>query len=183
MAAASVPNDQRLELPFNSTPKVAGRERRELERAITSWEQEAILLGRQPTLMTLDPDEIIGEKWSYRFIVAAVDPLVENWTLLFYGDKFAALLGLPAKPNQSIPMIQQLPPRFVPVFTKGCTAANSLGVPVRMQGAVEREDGRRELYRAVFIGFRVKPNGSLPLAFGSLNYRVTDRSAPTMRAR
>jgi hypothetical protein len=46
MAAAPVPNDQRLELPFNSTPKVAGRERRELERAITSWEQEAILLGR-----------------------------------------------------------------------------------------------------------------------------------------
>jgi hypothetical protein len=105
MAAAPVPNDQRLELPFNSTPKVARRERRELERAITSWEQEAILLGRQPTLMTLDPDEMIGGKWGYRFIVA-VDPLVENWMLLFYGDKFAALLGLPAKPNLSIPMIQ-----------------------------------------------------------------------------
>jgi hypothetical protein len=172
MAAAPVPDDQRLELPSNSAPKVA-RERRELERAITSWEQETMLRGHPPTLMTLDPYEMTSEKWAYRFIIA-VDPVVENWALLFYGDKFAALLGLPAKVDHSTPMIQQLPARFVPVFTKGCTDATSLGVPVRLQGAVERQDGRRELYRAVFIGFRVKPNGLLPLAFGSLNYRVTD---------
>jgi hypothetical protein len=154
-----------------AAPKVV-RERRESERAIASWEQEVIRLGRQPTLMTLNTAEMTGEKWAYRFIIA-VDPVVEKCAFLFYGGKFAALLDLPQKPDYSIPMIQQLPARFVPVFTKGCADAISLGTPVRMQGAVEREDGRQELYRALFIGFRVKPNGLLSLAFGTFNYRVT----------
>jgi hypothetical protein len=175
MAAAILPirnDDQRLEAPSNSAPKSA-LERRESERVIADWEKETIRLGRQPTLMTLNAAEMTSEKWAYRFIVE-VDPVVENCVLLFYGDKFAAVLDLPRKPIRSIPMVHQLPARFVPVFTKGCIDATSLGAPVRMQGAVERGDGRQELYRAVFIGFTVRPDGLSPLVFGALNYRVTD---------
>jgi hypothetical protein len=178
MAAAIFPignDDQRLEAPSNSAPKAA-LERRESERAIADWEKETIRLGRPPTLMTLNTAEMTSEKWAHRFIVE-VDPIVENCVLLFYGDKFAAVLDLPRKPIRSIPMIHQLPPRFVPVFTRGCIEASSVGGPVRLQGAVERGDGRRELYRAVFIGFTVRPDGLSPLVFGTLNCRATDTRA------
>jgi hypothetical protein len=169
MAVASVLDNRRLELPS----KMA-RERRELERAIAGWEDETRRLGHEPTLMTLDPAAMVSESWSHRFIIA-VEPVVENWGFLFYGNQFSALLDLPVKAVQSAPLIQQLSARFVPVFTKGCTDATALGVPVRMQGAVERGDGRRELYRAAFICFRVSPNGLLPLVFGAFNCRVTDQ--------
>jgi len=46
-----------------------------------------------------------------------------------------------------------------------------------MQGAVERGDGRQELYRAVFIGFTVRSDGLSPLVFGTLNHRVMDSRA------
>jgi len=172
MAAAILPVriDELLESSDDTAPRVV-RERRELERAIIDWEQETGRLGRAPTLMTLNVSEMTSEKWAYRFIIAA-DPVAERCTLLFYGARFAALMGLPEKPDISVPMVEQIPPRYVPVFTTGCIDATGQGAPVRMQGAVEREDGRQELYRTVFIPFRVKPNGQLPLAFGAFNCRV-----------
>ena len=175
MPAANLPVivDEPLGSPHRSAPKVA-RERRESERAITDWEQETKRLGRALTLMTLNVSEMTSERWAHRFIIA-VDPLVDNCGLLFYGAKFAALMGLPEKPDHSVPMGEQLPARYVPVFTKGCIDATSLAVPVRMQGAVDREDGRQELYRTVFIPFRARPNSQLPLAFGAFNCRVTER--------
>jgi hypothetical protein len=172
MLVPPVPDDQRLKHPPQIAPKLA-RERRELERAIASWDQDTTRLGHLPTLMTLNPAEMMSEKWAYRFIIA-LDSSPENWSFLFYGDQFSKLLDLPVKAVHSAPMIEQLPARFVPVFTKGCTDATSLGVPVRMQGAVERNDNRRELYRAAFISFRVSSNGLLPLVFGAFSYRVTN---------
>jgi hypothetical protein len=170
--ASPVPEDHRLEASDGGAPAEA-RERRDTDRAIGYWEQEARRLGHAPTLMTLDAAEITSDKWGYRFIVS-VDPVVENCVLLFYGDKFAALLGLPTRPNHNIPMVHQLPKRFVPLFTRGCTDAISSRAAVRMEGAIERKDGRRELYRAVFVGFRVKPDGLTHLTFGTFNYRVSD---------
>ena len=118
---------------------------------------------------------MLSEKWAHRFIVS-MDPIVENWALLFYGDKFAALIGLPKKRDIGlIPLAQRLPARFLPVFIKGCTDTTSLGVPIPMEGAIEREDGRRELYRAVFITLRVRPHGLTRLAFGTFNCRVEDK--------
>ncbi len=51
----------------------------------------------------------------------------------------------------SVPMVEQLPARYAPAFTKGCINATLWGTPVRLHGAVERDDRRKELYRAAFI--------------------------------
>jgi len=83
-------------------------------------------------------------------------------------------MGLPEKPYHSIPMVEQLPSRYVPVFTKGRIDATLLGAPVRIQGAVDREDGRQELYRAAFIPLAVTPNRQQRLAFGAFNCRVVE---------
>ena len=152
------------------------RERRESERAIRDWAEETRRQGRDLTLMTLDVSEMTSETWAYRFIIAA-DPVAERCTLLFYGARFAALMGLPQKPDISVPMVDQIPARYVPVFAKGCMNATAQDAPVRMQGAVCREDGQQELYRAVFIPFKVKPDGQLPLAFGAFNCRIVEAQA------
>src|SRR4029077_5366026 len=81
----------------------------------------------------------------------------EDCVLLFYGAKFAALMELPEKPDHSVPMVEQLPARYVPVFTKGCIDAALRSAPVRLQGAADREDGRQELYRVALIAFTAEP--------------------------
>ena len=43
--------------------------------------------------MALDRSAMMGPKWEHRFIIA-VNPVVEDSSLLFYGASFAALLGL-----------------------------------------------------------------------------------------
>jgi hypothetical protein len=53
--------------------------------------------------------------------------------------------------HRPVPMIEQLPARYVPVFTHGGMASTLSRIPDRMHGAVEREDGGREFYRAAFI--------------------------------
>ena len=168
-----------LEAPHHSAPKVVPQERRESERVITDWEQETGRLGRALAFLTVNISEMTSERWVYRFIIA-LRPVVEDCTLLFYGAKFAALMELPELPEKrdhSIPMVEQLPARYVPVFIKGCVGATLRGVPVRMQGAVEREDGRRELYRVAFIAVRTEPRRLQRLAVGAFNCRVTERPA------
>ena len=66
-------------------------------------------------------------------------------------------MELPEKPDQSVPMVDQLPARYVPVFTKGCIDAALRSAPVRLQGAADREDGRQELYRVALIAFTAEP--------------------------
>jgi hypothetical protein len=192
-ATRAILDDPLFDIPDNGVWRLVG-ERREAELAITYWEQQAIRLGYPPTLTTFNNAEMSSEKWAYRFILS-VDPIgsrkrasegrpiAENWVFLFCGEKLAALLNLPKSRNISV--IQQLPARFLPVFTKGCYDAISLGcydaislgVPIRMQGAVEGEDGRQELYRAVFIGLRVRPHGPMHLVFGAFNCRVKHSQA------
>jgi len=168
----SVRADDPLAPSREGTP-IAVSERRETERAITDWEEERRRLGHQLALMTLNVSEMAGEKWAYRFIIA-VDPVVEYCALLFCGSKFAAMMGLPEKPDHSVPMVQQLPPRYVPVFTKGCVEVMMRRAPVRMQGAVDREDGQQELYRAAFIPLSIKSDWKQWLAFGAFNCRLVD---------
>lgn len=161
---------------LDETTPITGLERREAERAITEWEEERRHLGRELVLMRLNTSDMVGEKWSHRFIIA-VGPTVEYSSFLFYGAKFAALMGLPDKPDHTIPMVQQLPGRYVPVFTKGCISATLRCEPVRMQGAVDCEDGRQELYRAAFIPLGLKPDRLQRLAFGAFNCRLVERGA------
>jgi len=161
--------------PHDSAPQAA-RERREAERLITDWKQETTQLGRALALMTLDVSAMPSEKWAHRFIIS-LRPVVEDCVLLFYGAKFAALMELPEKPDHSVPMVEQLPARYVPVFTKGCIDAALRSVPVRLQGAADREDGRQELYRVAFIAFTAEPLRQHRLAFGAFNCRVAEAQA------
>ena len=110
-------------------------------------------------------------KWAHRFIIA-VNRMVEHSSLLLYGAGFASLLGLPPEPDKSVPMPAQLPARYVPVFTRGCIASSLSSVPIRMQGAVERDDGRQELYRVAFITSKLDASLRRPLALGAFNCRV-----------
>jgi hypothetical protein len=162
--------------PAEETPPNVGRERREAERAIVDWEQETRRLGRALAWMMLDVSEMTSEKWSHRFIMA-VGPAIQDCAFLFYGAKFAALMGLPAKADFSVPVMEQLPAGYLPVFTKGSMDATLQGIPIRMQGAVDREDGRKELYRTVFIPLSVKPNDQQRLAIGAFNCRVAETQA------
>ena len=86
-------------------------------------------------------------------------------------------MELPASPEYSVPMMAHLPARYVPVFAKGCMDAMLQGGPVRIQGAVDREDGQQELYRAAFIRLSVDAKRLQRLALGAFNCQVTERQA------
>src|SRR5260370_31881363 len=105
MPAANLPDvtNELREAPHDSAPKAVGRDRRESEQLITDWEQETQRLGRALALMTLDFSAMMGPKWAHRFVIA-VSPVVEDWSFLFYGAKFAALIALPQPPDHSVPM-------------------------------------------------------------------------------
>src|ERR1700738_353258 len=89
-------------------PVLTGRERRESERAIAYWEKKLEALGPTATVAALDLGEINTADWSHRFVIA-VDPVVENSSLLLYGSNFAKLLDLPTKGAPHVPMVRQLP--------------------------------------------------------------------------
>ena len=151
----------------------AGGERRESERAIAYWRDKVKNLGKSPTVAALDLAEMHSREWSHRFVIA-VDPVVENSALLLYGGDFARLLELPHKSTPHVPMTKQLPRRFSEVFKRGCGDAHMRKTPVRIEGEIEREDGRRELYRAAFIPVGVKENSLTHLAFGAFNSRLAE---------
>jgi hypothetical protein len=155
-------------------PAPTGRERRESERAIRYWEKKIEKLGRSATVAALDLAEINTPDWSHRFVIA-VDPVVENSSLLLYGSDFAKLLDLPPKGTPHVPMVRQLPRHLSNVFMQGCGDAHNQRQPVRLEGEVTRPDGKMELYRAAFIPVGVKENSLTHLAFGAFNSCITDQ--------
>jgi hypothetical protein len=157
-------------------PVLTGRERRESERAISYWEKKIEKLGRSATVAALDLADINTEDWSHRFVIA-VDPVVENSSLLLYGSNFAKLLDLPPKGTPHVPMVRQLPRHLSSVFMQGCGDAHNLREPIRVEGEIDREDGKRELYRAAFIPVGVKENSLTHLAFGAFNSCIVDQLA------
>jgi len=150
-----------------------GRERRESERAIAYWKRKVEQLGKSATVAALDLAEISSESWSHRFVIA-VDEIVENSSLLLYGSNFARLLELPQKGAPHVPLVRQLPKRFSDVFVRGCGNAHVQREAVRLEGEIEREDGRRELFRAAFIPVGVKANSLTHLAFGAFNSCIAE---------
>jgi len=157
-------------------PPLTGRERRESERVIRYWEKKVERLGHGATVAALDLAEINSVDWSHRFVIA-VDPVVENSSLLLYGSDFAKLLALPPKGTPHVPMVRQLPRHLSRVFMQGCGDAHNTREPIRVEGEIVREDGKRELYRAAFIPVGVKENSLTHLAFGAFNSCVIDRLA------
>ena len=158
-----------------AAPVVSGGERRESERAIRYWEDKAEQLGRRVTVAALDLADINTPDWSHRFVIA-VDLIVENSALLLYGSDFAKLLDLPAKGTPHVPMVRQLPRHLSGLFVRGCCDAHHTRRAVRLEGGVERPDGKVELYRAAFIPVGVKENSLTHLAFGAFNSRVTEQN-------
>ncbi|HTQ33488.1 MAG TPA: hypothetical protein VMI30_04910 [Stellaceae bacterium] len=155
-------------------PAANERERRESERAIRYWEKKVETLGSNATIAALDLAEINTPDWSHRFVIA-VDPVVENSSLLLYGSDFAKLLDLPEKGTPHVPMVRQLPRHLSEVFMQGCGDAHNTRQAVRMEGEVARPDGKRELYRAVFIPVGVKENSLTHLAFGAFNSFIAEQ--------
>jgi len=79
---------------------------------------------------------------------------------------------LPGKQAVGVPIVKQLPERFSDVFVRGCGNSHLHAAPVRMEGEVERDDGRRELYRAAFIPIARNENSPTRLAFGAFSSRI-----------
>jgi hypothetical protein len=150
-----------------------GRDRREAERLMAYWETKLTDLGGVVTVAGLDLAGTDSRDWSNRFLIS-VDPVVERSALLLYGPKFAQLLGLRAEPRSDLPMIRQLPRRYVELFLRGCTEAQEKMAPVQLEGELERADGRIEQYRAIFIPVGVKPNSLTCFAFGAFNNRLLE---------
>jgi hypothetical protein len=150
-----------------------GRDRREAERVIRYWERRLGELGGVLTVAALDFDRIENREWANRFLIA-VDPVIERSTLLLYGPRLAQLLRLPPKARTDLPLPRQLPRRYAEVFMRGCGRAREETAPVRLDGEVERYDGKIEQYRAVFIPIRVKPDSLTCFAFGAFNCRVVE---------
>jgi hypothetical protein len=155
-------------------PSLTGRERRESERVIRYWEKKVEELGRAATVAALDLGDINTEDWSHRFVIA-VDPVVENSSLLLYGSDFAKLLDLPAKGTPHVPMVRQLPRHLSNVFMQGCGDAHQTRQAIRLEGEVPRPDGKVELYRAAFIPVGVKENSLTHLAFGAFNSCIAEQ--------
>jgi hypothetical protein len=168
--------DDAPETTTTGEPVLSGRERRESERAISYWEKKIEKLGRSATVAALDLAEINTADWAHRFVIA-VDPVVENSSLLLYGTSFAKLLELPPKGTPHVPMVRQLPRHLSSVFMQGCGDAHQKREPIRVEGEIDRADGKRELYRAAFIPVGVKENSLTHLAFGAFNSCVVDRLA------
>ena len=157
------------------TEEPTGRDRREAERLMVYWEERLKELGGVVTIAGLDLAAADGRDWSNRFLIS-VDPVVERSALLLYGPKFAQVMGLPAQPRTDLPMMRQLPRRHVDLFLRGCSEAQQQMAAARLEGAIERADGRIEQYRAIFIPVGVKPNSLTCFAFGAFNNRIIDKS-------
>ena len=121
----------------------------------------------------LDLAAIDDEEWANRFLIA-IDEKVERSVLLMYGAGFARLLGLPATPQTDRSLERQLPRRFADVFLRGCREAPKQMDPVRLEGEIERDRGRVERYRAVFIPVKVRPGSQTHFAFGAFNSRIVE---------
>jgi hypothetical protein len=169
------PHADRPRLPAG-LPGPTGRDRREGERAITYWEKKLAEFGEGLTIAELDITNTDTRDWSNRFLIS-VDPFLERSMLVMYGQRFASLLGLPAKPRTDAPLLRQLPHRYGEVFLEGCKRAQQEWEPVRLEGEIERTDGRMEQYRVVFIPIGIRPNALTCFAFGALTNRILDGSS------
>ena len=153
-------------------------ERRDIQRTINLWQRNISDDDAPPLLATFDFSAMKGN-WDHRFLICS-DLNVENAAFVTYGAKFAQLFNLPEKVQAIVPMLQQFPERYRPIFRDGCSKAMTDSVPTRCSGAFNY-DFQVELYRGVFLPIRMHPNWSKRLIFGSFNYRTVlsvDRSAP-----
>jgi hypothetical protein len=109
-------------------------ERRDTESAIRLWHQKASEVGDSPPLSRFDFSRLTSD-WGCRFLISG-DEFVKASVFLVYGVHFARLLGLPEQPKSKIPLLDQLPARYRPLFVDGYGDALRDLVPVRLSGSV-----------------------------------------------
>jgi len=154
----------------------AEHERRDAGRASDHWLRNAAG-NRVPLLATFDFSSIKGD-WAHRFLICT-DQQLENAAFVAYGASFAQLLELPEQVTEVVPLRQQIPQRYLPVFVEGCGNAIKQ-LPARLSGSFVH-DFTVELYRAVFLPIQLHQSWSKWLLFGSFNCRTVlsvDRRAP-----
>jgi hypothetical protein len=150
-------------------PELVG-ELRDTELAISLWRRKASEFGGLPPPTAFDFSRMVGGAWSQRFVICG-DAVAGELTFLLYGSGFAQLLELPEKPVSGIPIVRQLPRRYLPLFTEGCRDAIARAAPVRLSGAVV-DYGQIEVYRAAFMPLAMRRNSSIQLVFGTFNRRL-----------
>ena len=138
------------------------------------WHQKASEFGGLPPLTAFDFSQMISGAWSHRFVIC-VDAVAGEPAFLIYGSRFAQLLELPEKPISGVPINGQLPGRYLPIFTEGCSDAIARAAPVRLRGAVV-DYGQIELYRAAFMPLAMQPNSSMRVVFGTFNRRIGSKA-------
>jgi hypothetical protein len=154
------------------------KNRRDVERTIEHWSRHGSGDGGVPLLPAFDFASIKGD-WSHRFLICT-DQNVESAAFLAYGTKFARLLDLPETVRAIVPLNQQIPERYRPLFSEGSSNALTKQEPARVSGSFEH-DFTAELFRAVFLPIQMHRSWSKWLVFGSFNYRTVlsvDRQAP-----
>jgi hypothetical protein len=150
-------------------PELVG-ELRDTELAISLWRRKASEFGGLPPPTAFDFSKMVGGAWSQRFVICA-DAVVGELTFLLYGSRFAQLLELPEEPISDVPIVRQLPGRYLSLFTEGCLDAIARAAPVRLSGAVV-DYGQIEVYRAAFMPLAMRRNSSIQLVFGTFNRRL-----------
>ena len=154
------------------------RKRRDAERTIEHWLRHASGDGTVPELSAFDFASIKGD-WGHRFLICA-EQSAENAAFVAYGTQFARLLDLPDTVAAIVRLDQQIPERYRPLFSEGCSSALTKRTPARFSGAFEN-DFTAELFRAVFLPIQLHASWSKWLVFGSFNSRKVlsvDRQAP-----
>lgn len=159
-----------------SAQLVPGKERRQVERAISYWKQKVAQFGGPPPLMAIELPRMLNVDWRHRFLIST-DARLENYAFLIYGAAVARLLDLADQAVLRVPMVSQLPRRYLDVFIQGCNEALLHEAPVRKNGSIDRWDGQVELYRSVFMPIAVRPNSSTSLIYGAFNRRVARQVA------
>jgi hypothetical protein len=169
--SAAGPHADRDRMPDAGRPEpgLAG-ELRDTELAIAFWHQKASEFGGLPPLTAFDFSQMISGAWSHRFVICA-DAVAGEPAFLIYGSRFAQLFELPETPISGVSISRQLPGRYLPIFTEGCSDAIARAAPVRLRGAVV-DYGQIELYRAAFMPLAVRPNSSMQVIFGTFNRRI-----------
>ena len=154
-------------------PEFVG-ELRDTELTISFWRRKAAEFGGLPPSTAFDLSRVAGGAWSHRFVICA-DAVADELSFLIYGSRLAQLLELPEEPTSGVPITRQLPPRYQPLFIRGCRNAIAQSAPVRLSGVVV-DYGQIELYRAAFMPLAKPENSSMQLVFGTFNRLIGPRA-------
>jgi hypothetical protein len=157
-------------------PRERANERRDIQRTIDLWQRNLADGSALPDVETFDFSPM-KQDWGYRFLICSD---LENAAFVMYGAQLARLLALPEKVQTIVPLLQQIPERYQPIFVDGCSKAMTQAAPARFSGTFDY-DFQVELYRGVFLPIRLHRSWSKRLIFGSLSYRKVlsiDRTAP-----